>query len=61
MISRGVNLKFARTMSESLNSSILPVPCVSTWTETGSATPIAYASWISQRSAMPAATMFFAM
>src|SRR5215813_10280635 len=40
--------------------STLPVPNVSTSTLTGSATPIAYASCTSQRSANPAATMFFA-
>jgi hypothetical protein len=37
-----------------------PVPNVSTLTDTGSATPIAYASWISQRRASPAATTFLA-
>ena len=36
------------------------MPKVSTITETGWATPIAYATWTSQRSASPAATTFFA-
>ena len=38
----------------------LPVPNVSTMTETGSATPIAYATCTMHRSARPAATTFFA-
>ena len=40
--------------------SISEVPNVSTITDTGRATPIAYATCTSQRSAMPAATMFLA-
>ena len=36
------------------------MPNVSTITDTGRATPIAYATCTSQRFAMPAATMFFA-
>ena len=36
------------------------MPNVSTSTESGCATPIAYATWIWQRSARPAATTFFA-
>jgi hypothetical protein len=42
------------------SSGIVSVPKVSTITETGRATPIAYATWTSQRPASPAATTFFA-
>jgi hypothetical protein len=38
----------------------LDVPKVSTMTDTGSATPMAYASCSSHFAASPAATMFFA-
>ena len=41
-------------------SAILPVPKVSTISETGLATPMAYAICTSQRSARPAATTFLA-
>ena len=44
MMPRGVSLKCARTRSVIFSSAIWPVPYVSTSTETGSATPIAYAS-----------------
>ena len=56
----GVMSKTSRTIFSSLESPILPVPNVSTKMETGSVTPIAYATWIWQRSASPAFTMFFA-
>src|SRR5438132_1512432 len=55
MIPFGVSLNVARTSSVILVSSITPVPNVFTSTETGSATPIAYASCTSQRVASPAA------
>ena len=48
------------TAAEISLSGFTPVPNVSTKTDTGCATPIAYASSTSQRFAMPAATMFFA-
>ena len=41
-------------------SGTVEVPKVSTRTETGSATPMAYATCTSQRRARPAATMFLA-
>ncbi len=43
-----------------LGAATFSVPKVSTITETGCATPIAYATWTSQRSASPAATTFLA-
>ena len=43
-----------------ISSSTLSVPNVSIMIETGFATPMAYASWTSKRSARPAATTFFA-
>ncbi len=45
----------------SLASSVTPVPKLSTYTETGCAMPMAYATSISQRSASPAATTFLAI
>lgn len=45
------------TIFSSLN---LPVPNVSTHIDVGCATPIAYESWISHLSAIPAATKFLA-
>ena len=53
--------KFASTYFSSASSLTLPVPKVSTFTPTGWATPMAYATCTSQRLAMPAATMFLAM
>jgi len=61
MMPRGVSLKCARTSAVICCSGIRPVPSVCTITDTGSATPMAYASCTSARSAMPAATTFFAM
>ena len=50
----------AETAAMIFDSGITDVPKLSTITETGWATPIAYASCTSQRRASPAATMFFA-
>ena len=47
MMPRGVSGKTSRIAFASLSSGTVPVPIVSTRTETGSATPIAYATWIS--------------
>ena len=54
-----------RSMYSSISAAIMSVgtfsvPKVSTSTETGLATPIAYATWISHFVASPAATAFFA-
>ena len=57
---RGVRSKCFQTSAVSLSSLTLPVPKLSTITLTGSATPIAYATCTSQRSANPAATTFLA-
>ena len=46
MMPLGVSAKCSRISATIRLSGSLPVPKVSTWTETGSATPIAYASWI---------------
>ena len=60
MIAAGRRSKCSCTSAGSLAGSISEVPNVSTITDTGRATPMAYATWTSQRCAMPAATMFFA-
>ena len=60
MIPRGVKSNDSSTIFVSFSGETLPVPNVSTNTERGLATPMAYESWISQRSASPAATTFFA-
>ena len=60
MMPLGVSEKCSRMSATMRLSGSLPVPNVSTCTDTGSATPMAYASWISARSASPAATMFLA-
>ena len=61
MIARGFSGKCSFTSSSIRCSGILFVPFVSTSTDTGAATPIAYATWTSHSFASPAATMFFAM
>ena len=60
MIAAGRRSKWSCTSAPSLSGAISEVPNVSTITETGRATPIAYATCTSQRLAMPAATTFFA-
>ena len=60
MIPLGVRSKTSRTAFMISDSGTTDVPKVSTITDTGSATPIAYAICTSQRRASPAATMFFA-
>ena len=60
MIAAGRRSKSSCTRPGSLSGSISDVPNVSTITDTGCATPIAYATCTSQRVAMPAATTFFA-
>ena len=60
MIPAGLKSKFALTASTNSASVTLPVPKVSIAIDTGSATPIAYASWTSHCSANSAATIFFA-
>ena len=60
MMPYGRRSKCARTSASSRSWFTLPVPKVSTVIEVGSATPMAYDTWISQRSARPAATMFLA-
>ena len=56
----GRRSKCARISFSICSSLILPVPNVVTEIYVGSATPIAYDTCTSQRSAMPAATMFLA-
>ena len=60
MIPRGVRGKTSRIAATSFSSSTVAVPIVSAITETGSATPIAYAICSSTFDASPAATTFFA-
>ena len=60
MIAAGRMSKCSRDEAASFSGSISEVPNVSTIIETGWATPIAYATWTSQRLAIPAATMFLA-
>ena len=61
MMSSGDSGKIFLTASSKARSSTCDVPKVSTKIDTGSATPIAYASWTCARSARSAATMFLAM
>ena len=61
MSAPGRQSKLARTISARRSSEIFPVPKVCTSSDTGSATPIAYATCTSQRRARPAATTFLAM
>ena len=61
MIAAGLRSKCSRTSRAICSSAMAPVPNVSTATETGSATPMAYATCTSQVRASSAATMFFAM
>ena len=51
----------SRAICSSFSSAISPVPNVSTITDIGCATPIAYATCASHRFAIPAATMLFAI
>ena len=60
MIPAGLRSKFSRMISTNFSSLSFPVPNVSTITDVGCATPIAYDNWISHLSAKPAATIFFA-
>ncbi len=60
MIAAGRRSKCAWTSSAIFSSGIVAVPNVSTSTLIGRATPIAYATCTSQRSARPAATTCFA-
>ena len=60
MMPFGRRSKCSRTSFVITASDTRPVPNVLTITEVGSATPIAYDTWISARDARPAATMFFA-
>ena len=60
MIAAGRRSKCSATSASIRSTSIASVPKHSTVTETGCATPIAYATSSSQRSARPAATRFFA-
>ena len=60
MMAAGRRSKCSWTSAPSLSGSISEVPNVSTMTETGRATPMAYATWTSHRLAMPAATTFLA-
>ena len=60
MIAAGRRSKTWVTAAWILSSETAPVPKVSTNRPTGSALPIAYAIWTSQRDASPAATTFFA-
>src|ERR687885_778142 len=59
-IAAGRRSKCSRTRASIRSTEIRSVPKVATATETGRATPIAYATFTSQRSARPAATTFFA-
>ncbi|MNH46070.1 hypothetical protein D3C79_1087110 [compost metagenome] len=56
----GRRSKHSRTSWMILSSETLPVPKVLIEMDVGWATPMAYDTWISQRSARPAATMFLA-
>src|SRR5271157_5921810 len=60
MIAAGRRSKWCVTRLAIFSSSIFPVLNVSTRTLTGRATPIAYATCTSHRSANPAVTTFFA-
>ena len=60
MMAAGRRSKTSVTAAAICSSGILAVPNVSTRTLTGCATPIAYATCTSQRSARPAATTFLA-
>ena len=60
MIAAGLRSNTLLTISPISSSDFLPVPKVSTITETGFATPMAYASSTSHLSARPDATIFFA-
>ena len=60
MMPAGVKSKWRRISSSRRPFGTLPVPKVSTMIETGSATPIAYATCTCARSASPEATMFLA-
>src|ERR1041385_8050564 len=60
MIAAGRRSKTVAIAASIFSASTLAVPKVSTNRPTGSALPIAYATWTSQREARPAATTFFA-
>ncbi len=60
MMPAGVKSKTSRTARAISASGTVFVPCVVTWTLTGSVCPMLYASWIWHRLARPAATTFFA-
>src|SRR2546430_8317409 len=60
MIPAGVKSKWRRIIASSARFGIFAEPKVSTMIETGSATPIAYATRTCARCANPAATTFFA-
>jgi len=61
MMAAGLKSKYFLTRAV-ISSSLIPfaVPEVSTMIDTGSATPMAYATWTWHWSARPAATIFFA-
>src|SRR5665647_2091850 len=56
----GRRSKTSRIAAVSRSTGTETVPNVSTYSPTGCEVPIAYATWISQRRANPAATTFFA-
>src|SRR6218665_1522541 len=60
MIAAGRTSNTSRMARIIVSSDTVPVPKLSTYNPTGAAFPIAYATWISSRSARPAATTFFA-
>ena len=60
MIAAGRRSKCSRMSCSIVSCGTAFVPKQSTRTLSGCATPIAYATWIWQRSASPAATTFFA-
>ena len=60
MIPNGERSKCLVTSSSICSTGTVSVPKVSTSTETGLTTPMAYATWISHLEAIPAATMFLA-
>jgi hypothetical protein len=60
MMPSGVKSKCSRISASIRASGIRWVPKQSIETETGSTTPIAHATWTSQREARPAATTFLA-
>ena len=60
MIAPGVRSKCSSMSAAMRSSGILPLPNVSMDTDMGLSIAMAYETWISILSAMPAATMFFA-